>query len=94
VVSALQHVHRHAHLDPALQVLGRVGLGEEGGELHAHTAHELGAFVDFSVLPQGPVWLDRVAMASVRVDVWQFAARCDVSVCRQDVGRVGEKGGW
>jgi hypothetical protein len=42
--------------------------------LHPQTALELRAFVHVSVLPEGPVWFNWMAMASVLVDVGQFAA--------------------
>lgn len=81
VVSSLEHLDRHADLNPALQVLGCARLGEKGRDLHPQTALELRAFVHVSVLPKGPVWLYWVAETGVLVDVGQFAAGGGVSGC-------------
>ncbi len=74
MLPSLQHLYRHADLDPALQGLGRVGPGEQGRELHAQAAGQLGALVYLSMLAKGLVRLHGVAMARVRINVGEFAA--------------------
>lgn len=82
VVSSLEHLDGHAHLNPALQVVGCTRLGEKRRDLHPKTALELRAFVHVSVLSEGPVWFHWMAMASVLVDIGQFAAGGGVSGCQ------------
>lgn len=74
MVPALEHLDRHADLNPAFHVLGAIRPVKQGNKLHAQAPQVPRAFVDGSVLPQGLVWLYRVAVAIVLVDVGHFAA--------------------
>ena len=84
MVTTLNHLNCFSGLNPTLQLLGRGRLVKQRGELHAEATHVLGTFVHLSEFSQRLVWLYRVPITIVWVDVGQFAAvRCQFCLNRR-----------
>lgn len=75
MVTSFQDFDRHPYFYPTLHVLRLVSSGKQGRGLHAQATHVFRALVHVPESPQGFVRLNWMPVASILVDIGQFAAK-------------------